>query len=600
MKNDSKAKKASFKIKVGLGSCGIAAGAGETYEEFLKFSKKQNFVLETVKTSCLGACFREPLIEVTKDNSRFLYGPLKKDQVAQFLTDFLIFLETKKETDFLKEISVKKENYFLGQVKIALRNCGVINPEDIEEAIEKKAYAAIKKIAKEKISAAKIIEIVKKSGLRGRGGGGFLTGLKWEIAQGFQSKEKYIICNADEGDPGAFMDRSILEGDSHSVIEGMLIAGLAIGAKKGVIYCRAEYPLAIERLRIAIKQAEAKKFLKEKNLFGIQGFNFEVSIKEGAGAFVCGEETALIASIEGKRGMPRKRPPFPAQKGLRGQPTNINNVETYANVAYIILNGAKEYAKYGTKESKGTKVFALTGKVKKTGLIEVPMGTTLEEIIFKMAGGIEGDKKFKAVQLGGPSGGCIPSKLKKTLVDYESIKKTGAIIGSGGMVVMDETTCMVDLARFFLDFTQKESCGKCTFCRVGTKRMLEILDKIIAGKGKMEDLAKLEELAEQIKSNSLCGLGQTAPNPVTTTLKYFKEEYISHIKAKKCPAGVCSALVTYEIDSKKCVGCTLCAKKCPVDAIKGEVKKPHEIIEEKCIKCGLCFKNCNFGAIIKQ
>ncbi|NCO54832.1 MAG: NADH-quinone oxidoreductase subunit F, partial [Bacteroidetes bacterium] len=430
----------------------------------------------------------------------------------------------------------------------------------------------------------------------GRGGGGFSTGMKWKFAFNNKSDEKYIICNADEGDPGAFMDRSVLEGDPHSVLEGMIIAAYSIGGTEGVIYCRAEYPLAIIRLNIALSQAREKSYLG-KNIFGKEGFNFDIHVKEGAGAFVCGEETALMASVEGERGMPRRRPPFPAVSGLWKKPTNINNVETFANVAGIILNGAASFNKYGTEKSKGTKVFALTGKIKHGGLVEVPMGISINDIIFKLGGGIQNDKKFKAVQLGGPSGGCIPSYMSDTIVDYDSVNATGAIMGSGGMVVMDETTCMVDMARFFLDFTQKESCGKCTFCRVGTKRMLEILTRITEGKGSEGDIELLEELAYQIKDGSLCGLGQTAPNPVLTTIKYFRNEYEAHIKDKKCPAYNCKKLITYTVVEDKCTGCVVCAKNCPVNAITGERKKVHFINQEICIKCGVCFNKCKFEAI---
>jgi NADH-quinone oxidoreductase subunit F len=443
-----------------------------------------------------------------------------------------------------------------------------------------------------------VIEMITSSGLRGRGGAGFSTGLKWRFARNAVGSPKYIICNADEGDFGAFMDRSVLEGDPHAVLEGMLIAGYAIGAEQGIIYTRAEYPLAIHRLEIAIKQANSYGILG-KNIFE-SGFNFRIEIRQGAGAFVCGEETALIASIEGERGMPRIRPPFPAQSGLWGKPTNINNVETFANVRHIIIHGAQWYRSLGTETSPGTKVFALAGKIKNSGLIEVPMGMPLREVIFNVGGGMKTDKPFKAVQMGGPSGGCIPEHLLDTIVDYDSINQTGAIMGSGGMVVMDTGTCMVDVAKFFLNFTQNESCGKCTFCRIGTKRMLEILTRITEGKGRMEDLDLLEELSERIKKTSLCGLGQTAPNPVLTTLKYFRDEYIAHIQEHRCPAGVCKELITFTIDAEKCVGCTACARKCPVNCISGEVKKPHVIDQEACIKCGSCYDTCKFNAIIKS
>jgi len=490
----------------------------------------------------------------------------------------------------------QEEKYFAGQVKIALRNCGFIDPESIEEAEKRKAYQAIRKIADEKTGRMEVIQTVMDSGIRGRGGGGFPTGLKWKFAHNSESDEKYIICNADEGDPGAFMDRSLLEGDPHAVIEGMIIGAYAMKATGGVIYCRAEYPLAIKRLNIALQQAREKGYLG-KNIMGIEGFNLDIYVKEGAGAFVCGEETALIASVEGERGMPRKRPPFPAERGLFNKPTNINNVETFANIPYILLNGADAYNKYGTEKSKGTKVFALTGKIKNGGLVEVPMGVSIREIIFDLGGGIQDDKKFKAVQLGGPSGGCIPESLIETKVDYDSVNATGAIMGSGGMVVMDETTCMVDMARFFLNFTQEESCGKCTFCRIGTKRMLEILTRITDGHGKEGDIELLEELSQQIKDGSLCGLGQTAPNPVLTTIKYFRDEYEAHIHDKRCPAKNCKALLTYEVIPDLCTGCTVCAVKCPVSCIDGSRKEIHFINQESCTKCGECFAGCNFDAI---
>ena len=490
------------------------------------------------------------------------------------------------------------ENDFIGaQVKIVLRNCGYMDPESIDEYESRDGYRAVKMIAAEKTNREVVIDTILKSGLRGRGGGGFPTGMKWKFANANKSAEKYVICNADEGDPGAFMDRSVLEGDPHSVLEGMIIAAYAIEATGGVIYCRAEYPLAIKRLNIAIGQAHARGYLG-KNIFGIEGFNLDIYIKEGAGAFVCGEETALIASIEGERGMPRKRPPFPAVSGLWKKPTNINNVETYANIPWIIIHGAEAYARYGTEKSKGTKVFALAGKVRHSGLVEVPMGMTIRDVIFKLGGGIKNDKRFKAVQMGGPSGGCIPEFLSDTIVDYDSVNATGAIMGSGGMVVMDETTCMVDVAKFFLDFTCKESCGKCTFCRMGTKRMLEILERITNGHGREGDLEKLEELAYQIKDNSLCGLGQTAPNPVLTTIRYFRDEYEAHISHKKCPAKVCRPLLTYKVDEEKCTGCMVCLKNCPVKAIAGERKKPHLIDQELCTKCGVCFSKCKFESIL--
>ncbi len=586
-----------IKVIVGLGSCGIAAGANKVFEKLETILNADSYEFELAKTSCIGMCYKEPLVEIVDENGSYIYGDVNPKRAEEIVESHI------KNKIPIKDYVVKsdlletnEDSFFEGQVKIALRNCGLIDPENITEYEARDGYKAIKKIAEQKINSENVIQMIIDSGIRGRGGGGFPTGLKWKFAYGYKSDEKYIICNADEGDPGAFMDRSLLEGDPHAVLEGMIIGAYAIQATSGVIYCRAEYPLAIKRLNIAIKQAKEKGFLG-KNILGIEGFNFDIYVKEGAGAFVCGEETALIASIEGKRGMPRKRPPFPAEAGLWGKPTNINNVETWANIPWIIFNGPTEYAKYGTEKSKGTKVFALTGKIKHGGLVEVPMGMSIHDIIFKLGGGIQNNKEFKAVQLGGPSGGCIPAHLDNTPVDYDSVNATGAIMGSGGMVVMDETTCMVDMARFFLEFTQKESCGKCTFCRIGTKRMLEILTRITEGDGQEGDIERLEELAYQIKDNSLCGLGQTAPNPVLTTIKYFRNEYEAHIKDKKCPAKNCKALLTYEIIEDKCTGCTLCAIKCPVDAISGEKKKTHFINQDECIKCGECYNRCNFNAI---
>ncbi|OYT16419.1 MAG: NADH-quinone oxidoreductase subunit F [Bacteroidetes bacterium 4572_77] len=585
------------KVIVGLGSCGIAAGANKTYNAIAKLKKTHNLDFELKKTSCVGMCYNEPLVEIIDDAGYFMYGGIDEAKALEIIEKHIQNHEPVKDYVVKSDLfPTKDEQFFNGQVKIALRNCGYIDPEIIEEAEAKNAYKAIGMIASGEINREEVIQTVLDSGIRGRGGGGFPTGLKWRFAYNSQSDDKYIICNADEGDPGAFMDRSLLEGDPHAILEGMCIGAYAIGANQGVIYCRAEYPLAIKRLNIAIDQARAKGYLG-KNASGIKDFNFDIYVKEGAGAFVCGEETALIASVEGERGMPRRRPPFPAVSGLWKKPTNINNVETFANIPYILFNGANSYNKYGTEKSKGTKVFALTGKVKNGGLVEVPMGTTIEDIIFKLGGGIQDDKKIKAVQLGGPSGGCIPAHMLDTPVDYDSVNATGAIMGSGGMVVMDETTCMVDLARFFLDFTQKESCGKCTFCRMGTKRMLEILTRITEGKGETGDIEKLEVLAEQIKNNSLCGLGQTAPNPVLTTIKYFRDEYEAHIEDKKCPAKACLPLLTYEVVSDKCTGCTLCAIKCPVNAIDGAKKEIHFIRQEDCIKCGECYNACRFEAI---
>jgi NADH-quinone oxidoreductase subunit F len=552
---------------------------------------------ELKKTSCVGMCYREPLVEIIDESGSYLYGEINEERAVEIIDRHINQGSPVRDYIIQSDLFETSDKSFTeSQVKIVLRNCGYIDPENIDDYEARQGYRAIKKIAGQRISRYDVIQTVLSSGIRGRGGGGFPTGLKWKFANDNKSNEKYIICNADEGDPGAFMDRSVLEGDPHSVIEGMIIAAYAIEGTGGVIYCRAEYPLAIKRLNIALDQARTKGYLG-KNILGIDGFNFDIYIKEGAGAFVCGEETALIASVEGERGMPRKRPPFPAASGLWRKPTNINNVETFANIPWIMLNGAGEYAKYGTEKSKGTKVFALAGKIKRSGLVEVPMGITIRDIIFKLGGGIQHDRKFKAVQMGGPSGGCIPEYMADTIVDYDSVNATGAIMGSGGMVVMDEDTCMVDVAKFFLNFTQEESCGKCTFCRVGTKRMLEILTRITEGKGEEGDLDKLEDLAYAIKDNSLCGLGQTAPNPVLTTIRYFKHEYEAHIRDKKCPAKACKSLLTYEVIADKCTGCTVCAKNCPVNAIDGERKQLHFIRQDDCIKCGMCYTKCKFEAI---
>jgi len=580
-------------IKVGLGSCGIAAGAQKVYDALLeKLEANPNlFILD--KTNCIGACYVEPLVQINDD----IYGKVTPKKMDRILESFF------QNTGILKEFVVyspnfdaRENNFFEAQTKWALRNCGIINPEKIEEYEVREGYKAIQKVAD--WSTEQIIDEIIESGLRGRGGGGFPTGIKWRLAATQQSAPKYIVCNADEGDPGAFMDRSILEGDPHGVIEGMLIAGKAIGASQGIIYCRAEYPLAIKRLNIALAQAREKNYLG-KNACGIQDFDFDIYVKEGAGAFVCGEETALLASIEGKRGMPNKRPPYPAEKGLWEQPTNINNVETFVNVPALIIQGAKKYAALGTENAKGTKVFAVTGKIAKSGLVEVTMGTPISKVIFDICGGVPHHKKIKAVQLGGPSGGCIPENMLNTLIDYDAIIETGAIMGSGGMVVMDETTCMVDVAKFFLTFTQGESCGKCTFCRLGTLRMLEILERITQGEGKIEDLETLEKLAYQIKANSLCGLGQSAPNPVLSTIQYFRDEYEAHILEKRCPAMQCTALIHYEIIPEKCIGCGLCKKACPVNAIDGELKQVYHIRQEDCIRCGVCYDKCKSEAIRK-
>jgi NADH-quinone oxidoreductase subunit F len=585
-------------VTVGLGSCGIAAGAGKTYEKIKAMLEKEKMEFELRKTSCIGMCYREPLVEIMDETGTYLYGDVTEERAIEVIEKHINQKDPIRDYIVYTDLFDAPENNFItSQVKIVLRNCGYIDPESISDYESREGYRAMAKIAQEKTAPEEVIRTVLESGIRGRGGGGFPTGMKWKFAAASKSAEKYVMCNADEGDPGAFMDRSVLEGDPHSVLEGMVIAAYAIQANQGVIYCRAEYPLAIKRLNIALDQAREKGYLG-KNIFGIEGFDFDIYIKEGAGAFVCGEETALIASVEGERGMPRRRPPFPAVSGLWKKPTNINNVETYANIPWIILNGAAAYAAYGTEKSKGTKVFALAGKVNHSGLVEVPMGMTIRDVIFRLGGGIKQDKKFKAVQLGGPSGGCIPEYLADTIVDYDSVNATGAIMGSGGMVVMDETTCMVDVAKFFLDFTRKESCGKCTFCRVGTMRMQEILERITNGHGAEGDLDKLEELAYQIKDNSLCGLGQTAPNPVLTTIKYFRDEYEAHIFHKKCPAKVCRPLLTYTVDPEKCTGCLVCLKNCPVKAITGERKKPHFIDQAICTKCGVCFTKCKFNSIV--
>jgi NADH-quinone oxidoreductase subunit F len=533
-------------------------------------------------------------VEIHDNGGKHLYAEVTPERVGRIVEEDILGNTTVEE--WLATADPKEQEFFDNQVRIVLRNSGIIDPGSIEEYIARDGYKALRKVL-EGMTPEDVIRDVLASGLRGRGGGGFPTGKKWEFTRASKGGKKYIICNADEGDPGAFMDRSVLESDPHSVLEGMMIAAYAIGADEAYIYCRAEYPKAIARLRQAISQAQKRNLLGD-NILG-SDFNFIIRIKEGAGAFVCGEETALIASIEGRRGMPRFRPPFPAESGLWGKPTSINNVETFANVPWIILNGGEAFAAYGTANSKGTKVFAMAGKVRRTGLVEVPMGITIRDIIFKVCGGIIDDKEFKAVQMGGPSGGCIPAHMCDIGVDYQEVNKTGAIMGSGGLIVMDETTCMVDVARYFLTFTQAESCGKCTFCRIGTKRMLEILERITDGQGTMQDLDNLQELALQVGAASLCGLGQTAPNPVLTTLKYFRDEYEAHILHKKCPAHVCAPLLTYTIN-EQCTGCTLCARACPTAAIAGENKQLHSIDQDLCIKCGKCFTVCRFDAVLKD
>ena len=582
-----------MKVVIGQGSCGVATGARKTAAEFEKLIAEKNLDVKVDITGCVGTCYLEPIVDIYDDNGEMTrYVKVQPEKVAQIVEEHLEGGKACEE----QAISEEDKQFVAKQQRVVLRNCGIINPENIEEYIELNGYKAIEKVLTS-MSPEDVIEEIKISGLRGRGGAGFPTWFKWNACKASPGTEKYLVCNADEGDPGAFMDRSVLEGDPHSLIEGMIIGGYAMGATQGVIYCRAEYPLAIKRLEIAMDQAREKGFLG-KNIFG-SGFDFDIYIKAGAGAFVCGEETALIASLEGERGMPRLKPPFPAAKGFWQKPTDINNVETLANVPWIIYNGGAAFGAMGTEKSKGTKVFALAGKIKKGGLVEVPMGLTLRDVIFGIGGGIKNDKEFKAVQMGGPSGGCIPAELIDTPVTYEDINKTGAIVGSGGMIVMDEDTCMVDMARYFLNFTRDESCGKCNYCRIGTKRMLEILERITRGEGKDGDIELLEELAMKIKDGSMCGLGQTAPNPVLTTIKYFRHEYEDHIYNKKCTAGSCKALISYKI-TDACKGCTLCSRHCPVDAISGSVKEKHVIDTEKCIKCGKCLDTCKFDAIIKE
>ena len=559
--------------------------------------------VNVVRTGCFGLCALGPIMIVYPEGA--FYSMVTPEDIPEIVEEHLLkgrivkrllYKETVLDDNTTK--SLNETTFYAKQMRIALRNCGVINPEIIDEYIAVDGYQAIGKILTEKIPPQQVIQTMLDSGLRGRGGAGFPTGMKWKFAAANDADQKYVCCNADEGDPGAFMDRSILEGDPHSVIEAMTIAGYAIGASQGYIYIRAEYPIAVKRLQIAIDQAREYGLLG-KNIFD-SGFDFDLELRLGAGAFVCGEETALMTSIEGKRGEPRCRPPFPAVKGLFQKPTVLNNVETYANIPQIFLKGADWFRSIGTEKSPGTKVFALGGKIHNTGLVEVPMGTTLREVVEEIGGGIPGGHKFKAAQTGGPSGGCIPASLIDTPIDYDSLIAIGSMMGSGGLIVMDETTCMVDIAKFFLEFTVDESCGKCTPCRIGTKRLLEILNKITSGNGTLEDIDKLEELCYYIKENSLCGLGQTAPNPVLSTLKYYRDEYIAHVTEHRCPAGACKALTNYVVIEDKCKGCTLCARNCPVGAITGSVKQPHVIDTTKCIKCGVCMDKCKFKAIEKR
>ncbi|HEY5537769.1 MAG TPA: NADH-quinone oxidoreductase subunit NuoF [Acetobacterium sp.] len=581
-----------MKIVIGKGSCGIAAGANIIQSAFVENLSLKGLDIPIDTTGCIGACYLEPIVDVFDDKGqKVTFVNVTTDNVKDIVEQHIL------EKQALKELQMTEADMTMigKQTRIVLKNSGIIDPERIDDYLAVDGYVAAKKCLTE-LTPEEIIETVKIAGLRGRGGAGFPTWFKWNAAFRSPGTVKYMVCNADEGDPGAFMDRSVLESDPHALIEGMLIAAKAIGANEGVVYVRAEYPLAIIRLQLAIDQAREHGYLG-KNIFDT-GFDFDLRIKAGAGAFVCGEETALIASLEGERGMPRLKPPFPAQKGYWNKPTNINNVETFANVPWIFRNGGEAYAAIGTKDSKGTKVFALTGKIAHGGLVEIPMGLKLRDVIFEIGGGIKNNKEFKAVQMGGPSGGCVPASLLDIEIDYSEITKTGAIMGSGGMVVMDETTCMVDMARFFLDFTCKESCGKCTYCRVGTKRMLEILTRITKGEGASGDIDLLEELCNKIKEGAMCGLGQTAPNPILTTIKYFRNEYEDHINNKKCTAKSCKALLTYTISEENCVGCGVCKKKCPAKAIEGKKKKVHEINQKLCIKCGKCYSGCKFDAVL--
>lgn len=580
------------KITVGLGTCGISSGADKIYE-ILK-NKVTN--MDIIPVGCIGVCKYEPIVEIYKDNIRTTYVNINEEKINKIIDSHINNNIVVKEYLIDENISSILDYLFLKkQTRIALRNCGNINPEDINDYIKVGGYEALKRALF--MDKDEIINILKESKLRGRGGAGFSTGLKWEFAKKETSNIKYICCNADEGDPGAFMDRSLLEGDPHSIIEAMIIAGYTIGSDTGYIYVRAEYPIAVKRLNIAIREAKENNLLGN-NILGTS-FNFNLELRLGSGAFVCGEETALINSIEGKRGEPNIRPPFPTSVGLFNKPTLINNVETYANIPYILLNKDK-FISIGSEKSKGTKVFALGGKINNTGLIEIPIGTTLKEILFDIGGGIPNNREFKAAQTGGPSGGCIPKEYLDVKMDYESLYEIGSMMGSGGLIVMDEDNCMVNIAEYFLNFTVDESCGKCVPCRIGTKRLEEILSKITSGKGTLEDLKTLEELSYYIKESSLCGLGQSAPNPVLSTLTYFKDEYIEHIEEKKCKAKICNNLLLYKIIEEKCVGCGMCRNNCPAEAIDGEIKKPHSINQDICIKCGICMKNCKFNAIERK
>ncbi len=584
----------SARIVVGQGSCGLAAGAGAVYtalEQKMSASTPASLSI----TGCIGICYLEPIVDVyAEDGQLYRCVQVKPEDAAT-----IVSAVESHDYSLLGGLVIQDEDaqFLSKQTRIALRHCGIINPDEIDAYTADDGYKALEKVLKT-MTPEEVIEEIKISGLGGRGGAGFPTWFKWNAARQSPGEEKYLICNADEGDPGAFMDRAVIESDPHNLIEGMLIGAYALGAKEAIVYVRAEYPLAIVRLTNAIKQAEEKGILGE-NIMGT-GFSCKMRIKAGAGAFVCGEETALIESLEGSRGMPRLKPPFPAQAGYWLKPSNINNVETFANIAWIINNGGAAFSAMGTENSKGTKVFAVTGKVRRSGLVEIPMGKTLRDVIFDIAGGIRGGHEFKAVQLGGPSGGCIPAHLLDTVIDYRALGATGAIMGSGGMVVMDETTCMVGIAKFFLEFTTRESCGKCVHCRIGTKRLSEILERIVKGQGKEGDIELLEELCTSIKDGALCGLGQTAPNPVLTTIRYFRHEYEAHIRDKKCPARECPALLTYSIDPDKCIGCSLCAKKCPVGAITGELKKTYSIDPSVCIRCGQCIHSCRKGAVVVE